>query len=66
MASKVNLHSLIEPFLIYIRSIYIKILEEAFRNYFIPAITGESAVSDIFRQLILPPIRMAGMTATKH
>lgn len=51
MASNVNFHSLIEPSLIYIRLIYIKILEKAFRNNFIPAITGESAVSDIFRQL---------------
>ena len=41
-----------------------KIIEDALRNYFIPAIIGESSVPDHLRQLIALPIRLGGMAVT--
>ena len=40
---------------------YITIIEDLLRNHFIPAIIGESSVSEHLRELITLPIRLGGM-----
>ena len=43
---------------------YITIIEDLLRNHFIPAIIGESSVSEHLRELITLPIRLGGMAVT--
>ena len=44
-----------------------KIIEDVLRNHFIPAIIGESTISEDLRELIALPIRLVGMAvATPH
>ena len=43
---------------------HMKIIEDGLRNHFIPAIIGDSSISEHLRQLIALPIRLVGMAAT--
>ena len=41
-----------------------KIIEDALRNHFIPAIIGESSISDHLRLLVAPPIQLRVLAVT--
>ena len=41
-----------------------KIIEDVLRNHFIPAVIGESFISEHLRKLIALPIRLGGMAVT--
>ena len=43
---------------------HVKIIEDVLRNHFIPAIIGESSISEHLRELIALPIRLGEIAVT--